>query len=635
MSATKVRVLGVVIAAAYACCAARPCAAQIVSGVVTNSSGQPVAAARVTLFTPTLSYFREVRSDINGMYSIPAVSAGAYQLGVAKRDLAYAEIAVTVGAGGLQRNFTLGPEIEPGEWQIVGNTLPELFDATDIAILRPDGKVFYCHDTVDPVVFDPVTGQKTFPTGSWSEQGCMNGSLLPDGRIIMVGGQEGSEPGNFRNAVRWVKAYDAVTDAWAPLPDLLNTTGRWYPGMARLADGSLLVMGGGTRPNAARTNTCERFDLVSQNWSYTGSLVNPTEFPPCALLYSGEVLATWWPPQLYNVQSGQWRLTGNFVQPNRSWPGHSDHSIVVLEDGRVLAVGVISGPNGNTVMGELYNPQSETWSLTSNPGLVRLQPEVVQLPDGRVLVAAGQTQVNPPPVPHVLGVVKWCDLYDPAANTWRRVGDLNWFREYHAITLLVPDGRVITTGGTRIQFQYGPTTADIEGFVPPYLRRGVRPSITSVSATNLRRGCALTLAIAPATEITSVVMMGCETTTHWVACGIPRRLVLPVTQVESDVRVRLPEDANQLPLGHYMVFAMVDDIPSVARIVQVVAGPACGCPGDLNANGEVEFGDFEILAARLGMQSGADREDGDADDDGDVDMHDFATFQLRFADICP
>ena len=66
-------------------------------------------------------------------------------------------------------------------------------------------------------------------------------------------------------------------------------------------------------------------------------MLNPSEFSPGALLTTGEVLITWSPPQLYDVTSGQWRATGNFVQPNRGWPNHSDHSTVVLADGRVLA----------------------------------------------------------------------------------------------------------------------------------------------------------------------------------------------------------------------------------------------------------------------------------------------------------
>ena len=69
--------------------------------------------------------------------------------------------------------------------------------------------------------------------------------------------------------------------------------------------------------------------------------------------------------------------------------------------------------------------------------------------------------------------------------------------------------------------------------------------------------------------ITSAVLMGTGATTHWVDAGIPRRLVLPVVQSGSAVSVTLPASANVLPSGHYMLFLMVDDIPSAARIISV------------------------------------------------------------------
>ncbi|MCI0434341.1 MAG: hypothetical protein L0271_11995, partial [Gemmatimonadetes bacterium] len=370
---------------------------------------------------------------------------------------------------------------------------------------------FYCHDTVDPIRFDPVTGEKTFPAGSIVEQGCMNATVMQDGRILMAGGQSPSDPGAFTNAVPWVKRYSPDADAWQLLVSMQHLPGRWYPGLARLADGSLLVMGGGQAPNAERTDTCERLDLRTMSWSYTGSMLNPTEFPPCALLYTGEVLATWSPPQLYDPVTETWRPTGNFVQPNRLWPGHSDHSLVVLHDGCALAIGVRRGPDGNSVMGERYDPARETWSLTANAALVREQPEVVQLPDGRVLAAAGRSEANPPPVPNVLGVVKWCDLYDPDRDLWRRVADMIHVREYHAVTLLAPDGRVLTTGGTRIQFQVGPTSADIEAFSPPYLFRGVRPQISAISDSTPSLGSTISLEVFPQTQLTHVVLLGAQT----------------------------------------------------------------------------------------------------------------------------
>ncbi len=607
--------------------------ASTVSGVVLESGSQaPIPDARVTLFEPTLQFFQEVRTDAQGQFlftNVPLIDI--LQLGASSRGREYVEVEAIIKGDSFEYSFVLGPETHPGEWNIVGNTLPEFFDATDIGILRTDGKIFFCHDTVDPIVFDPATGQKTFPMGSWSSQGCMNASLRADGSILMIGGQDGSDPGSFTDAIPWVKGYDSLVDSWFDPPDLQHPSGRWYPGLARLADGSLLVMGGGTAPSAVRTETCERLDLATQQWSYTGSMENPTEFPPSALLFTGDVLATWWPPQLYSPATGQWRLTQNFVQPNRSWPGHSDHSIIVLKDGRVLAIGVISGPDSNTVMGETYDVATETWSLTSNPELVRFQTEVVQLPDGRVLVAGGETEFASPPVPQVLGIVKWCDLYDVATNTWRRVADMNWHREYHAVTLLVPDGRVLTTGGTRIKFQVGPTTADIEAYSPPYLFRGVRPEIVSVSKTDLARGSFLTVELAFESSITSLELVGMQTTTHWVDGGIPRHICLPVQQNGTTITTELPANPNIAMLGHYMLFAMVDDIPSVGRIVKIVESE-----GDFDADGDVDIGDFAQFALCSGgpdvppavtCPAGVDA---DFDNDDDVDLGDFASFSQGF-----
>ncbi|RIK66957.1 MAG: hypothetical protein DCC65_08415 [Planctomycetota bacterium] len=604
--------------------------AAAVTGTVVRAESQmiPIANARVTLFEPTLQFFFEARTNEQGTFSfsnLPIVDV--WRLGASSLGREYTEIEVVIEGGSFQHTFLLGTETHPGQWNIIGNTLPEFFDATDIAILQTDGRVLYCHDTVDPIVFDPATGQKSFPTGSWSEQGCMNSSLLPDGRIMMIGGQDGSDPGSFTDAIPWVKAYDPQTDTWQDPPDLQHAVGRWYPGLARLADGSFLVMGGGTAPSAQRTDTCERMDLATLAWSYTGSMANPTEFPPSALLYNGKVLATWWPPQLYTPATGLWQPTGNFVQPSRFWPGHSDHSIVVLEDGRVLAVGIVSGPDGNTIMGEVYDPDAELWTLTSNPDLVRFQSEVVQLPDGRILVAGGETENPNPPVTSVLGIVKWCDIYDPPSNSWRRVADLNWHREYHAVTLLVPDGRVLTTGGTRIKFQVGPTSADIEAYSPPYLFRGVRPQITGISGSSFGRGCEIALSIAPEIQITNVVLMGTGVTTHWVDAGIPRRLLLPFQQRSGVVTADLPTDPNVLPLGHYMIFAMVDDIPSIGRIVQVSANAPSS--GDVNLDGTADSSDIPIFVTfllNLSEPSTCQLIAADANSDGELNGLDIAPF---------
>lgn len=148
-----------------------------VRGVVTDAAG-PVAGARVTLFDAALTYFREVRTSATGQYALKNVRSGTWRLGVAARGYDYEEISVVVSGGRVVRDFELLPESVTGEWNIIGNTAPEFLDATDIGVLLADGRIFYCHDTIDPIVFDPQTGLNTFPDGSGLAGGCMNGTLL-------------------------------------------------------------------------------------------------------------------------------------------------------------------------------------------------------------------------------------------------------------------------------------------------------------------------------------------------------------------------------------------------------------------------------------------------------------------------
>jgi hypothetical protein len=398
----------------------------------------------------------------------------------------------------------------------------------------------------------------------------MNSTLLDDGSVLLLGGQDGAATGSFVNGIPWVKRFRPGT-GWQDLPPLLLGAGRWYPGLARLNDGRLLMMGGGMAPNAARTDTCEVYDPDVPGSQWTGSLATPVEFPPAALLHTGEVLQTWGgQPQLYDPLTGQWTATGNFTSPARGWPGHSDHSLLVLSDGRALAVGLRPGQSGE--MTEFYEPATGTWSAGTSPsGPRRMQAEVVHLPDGKVLVAAGDQGGPGGGEPQVLGIVRRADLFDPVSGVWRRVADLAWYREYHAVTVLLHDGRVATTGGTRIKFQYGPTTDEIEAYRPPYLFRGVRPRLDELSDSTPARGETVSMRVFPDTRLTGFVLMGMQSTTHWVDGGVPRRLELPADQLGSLARMTLPTDPDLLPEGWYLLFGMVDDIPSVALSLRVTA----------------------------------------------------------------
>jgi hypothetical protein len=77
-----------------------------------------------------------------------------------------------------------------------------------------------------------------------------------------------------------------------------------------------------------------------------------------------------------------------------------------------------------------------TSGFTATPHAARQYPNVVALPDGRVVVADGTG----------------AEIYDPAANTWTSTGPLTAPMRFWSAAVLLGDGRVLLVGG------YGPST---------------------------------------------------------------------------------------------------------------------------------------------------------------------------------
>ena len=583
--------------------------ASVVSGQVADiSSGNPVAGARVTLFTPSLQFFREARTTTNGVFVFNTVGLGDYRVGVAALDYEYQETTASVSELTAQVNFTLRPETNAGRWTIVGNTEPELLDGSGSGSLLPTGDVFFCHDTRDPIAFDPVSGLKWFPTDSLASQGCHMVSVNTDGGLFFVGGSIGGNP--LDPVVKIAKTYWRNTNSWVRNADM--NTARWYAGMVRLPDERLLVMGGELDfPSYGRTNGCEIYNPRSNSWTITGSFDLPTEIPPAVLLYTGEVLKTWRYPELYSISNGTWRPTANMIQPRlgASNGDHADHELVHLPDGRVMALGIAPlSTNAAPRFVEFYNPTNNTWTLGPNPRALRNRPEALMLPDGRVLSFGGQySGTNPAPVPlanagTIPNCTKVADLYDPAGNSWRALADMNRFIHYHNVTVLAPDGRVIATGGAGLTSNrsFAGDDSSIEAFEPPYLFRGVRPRIDWLSTTDLVLGSNFNARVSLAENITKLVLVSARATTHWVDGGPQRYLSLDFTQTGSLIEATIPSDPVKALAGYYILFAMVDDIPSIGRIVRITptATPRATVP-------TVSLATLDATASEPGANTGA------------------------------
>jgi hypothetical protein len=160
------------------------------------------------------------------------------------------------------------------------------------------------------------------------------------------------------------------------------------------------------------------------------------------------------------------------------------------------------------------------------------------------------------------------DQYDPTADRWRRLSSMSIAREYHAMPILVPDGRVFVVGGEGAPGNE-PALSTVEAFSPPYLFRGPRPAISNPSTTSLSRGGNVSFDIALTNAPTQVVLMSAIATTHFMDSGSGRYLDLTFTQSDATITATLPTDPNRAVFGWYILFAMVDDIPSNGVMVRI------------------------------------------------------------------
>jgi hypothetical protein len=233
------------------------------------------------------------------------------------------------------------------------------------------------NNLVSAELYDPSTGLWTY-TGSMAVARYFDDpspTALPDGSILIMGGTTCC-PYHWLNEA---DLYDSVSQTWTP------TSSKTTPANGRsvlLPDGKVLVAGGvqGTQPTAQNVAAAELFDPTTGTWTATASMSTDRALPTLTLLASGQALVAggasggWGvcndltSAELYDSSTGTWFLTGSLTVPR------IQHTATILPNGQVLAAGGHDCEGNILSSAELYTPPPvaalSTTSLTFGVQLV-------------------------------------------------------------------------------------------------------------------------------------------------------------------------------------------------------------------------------------------------------------------------
>ncbi|MEG3626598.1 galactose oxidase-like domain-containing protein [Streptomyces poriticola] len=354
---------------------------------------------------------------------------------------------------------------------------------------------------------DTLKTRKRLMTGGVEPKNifCGGQAHLPDGRLLVAGGHlDPSRPG--LDDSKGLHLYDAdAANGWSKVPVSMDLH-RWYPTVATMPDGRMLIAGGSTtvpeRKPSKDSGPDGYWNRINNNYQVynpaDGTLTPLSEAEPLinhALLSSQDRLATY--PNLF-VLPGKTATSlplVAMVESNRAWlyqydetmdaplvmapavytmrgkgsrsyPTYGSNVLLPLRPGaprhRILAVGGQHEDQVNhrdltfeqkaTATAEIldvdvHQPlnRQKGWRRVGGMTHPRVLCDSTLMADGTVLVSGGSEQGwgDMNKVP-----VLASEIFDPATETFRPAASALTDRRYHSTALLQPDGTVLKAGST-------------------------------------------------------------------------------------------------------------------------------------------------------------------------------------------
>jgi hypothetical protein len=413
---------------------------------------------------------------------------------------------------------------------------------------------------------------------------------LPDGRVMTVGGYGGSA---LNLGITDADVFDPATSTWSRLANMHLP--RWYPTVTELADGRYVAISGNSTDGNHWSDTPEVYDPNNNTWTLLSTVstsqVHETEYPFSYLTPSGKVF-TIGPSEdqsfYLDVNNQTWTPVGSSGLLN----GSSD----MYRPGKILYTGGASDVNttqpakANAAVIDL-NSANPSWQPAAPMANARIYHTLTTLADGQVLAVGGESTSNQDVV--TSGVLP-AEIWNPDTGVWSTVAPMAAARNYHSTAVLMPDGRVLVSGGGHVADNSGQGEFSEQIYSPPYLFNGPRPAITSAPAS-ASYAAAMSVSTPDAASITGVNLVSLGADTH--QGDMDEHFVpLSFTAGSGGLTVRTPATAALAPPGYYMLFLVNNKgVPSMAATVRITATPAAPPSAPANVTATAGSGSASVL----------------------------------------
>ena len=233
---------------------------------------------------------------------------------------------------------------------------------------------------------------------------------------------------------------------------------------------------------------------------------------------------------------------------------------------------LITGGGDSLRSSVVVDAGSKHVAATNGMNIGRRQHNLTLLADGSVLASGGNSSGSD--LVDLFSGVFEPEVWHPATGQWQLMNPMKVDRQYHSIAILLPDGRVLSAGGgyCGLCTFLGYHEQNAEIFSPAYLFNedsslASRPTIvTAPASVNYNEPFNITMDSNAGISRAHLIKLGSVTHSQ----NQDQRLVpLEFTQSGTQLELRAPSERGSAPPGHYMLFVMRGQVPSVAAMIRV------------------------------------------------------------------